>query len=175
MLTLPATFDGRRTVPSEAVTRVMVDLLDLRPEDVILEIGTGSGFQTGVFAGFGCRIHSIECEPWIDTAVPIGNCVFLYPGDGKLGLPEHAPYTAIVATCGVEQIPKTWEEQLAIGGRLVVPIGDAKSQRLTLFRKDRRGLVPKRIGAYVRFQMLREKPLPKSVKPVYKERPDALD
>lgn len=175
MLTLPATFDGRRTVPSEEVTRVICDLLDLRPEDVLLEIGTGSGFQTGVFAGFGCTVHSIECEPWIDTTKQIGDCVFLYPGDGALGLPEHAPYTAIVATCGVEQIPNAWEEQLAPGGRLVVPIGNPKSQRLTLFVKDRYDLVPKRIGAYVRFQMLREKPVAKPAKPRYQEKPDALE
>lgn len=171
MLTIPATFDGRRTVPSEAVTRVICELLRLHPEDILLEIGTGSGFQTGVFAGFGCKVYSIECEPWIDVTKPIGDCVYLYPGDGALGLAEHAPYTAIVATCGVEQIPKAWAEQLVIGGRLVVPIGDPRCQRLTLFSKERAGLRPRQIGAYVRFQMLREKPMPKPVKPVYKDRP----
>lgn len=153
----------------------MLELLELNPEDIVLEIGTGSGFQTGVFAGFGCKVYSIECEPWIDTTKAIGDYIFLYPGDGRLGLPEHAPFTAIVATCGILDIPRAWEEQLAIGGRLVVPIGAPESQRLTLFVKDRSGLVPKRIGAYVRFQMLREKPIPKPVKPVYKERPDAME
>ncbi len=159
------TFDGKRSIPSEAVTRVMADLLQLQGEDILLEIGTGSGFQTGVWAGFGCAVFSIELEPWIDPTKTIGDYIFLYPGDGKLGLPEHAPYTAIVATCGVESIPKAWSEQLIQGGRLVVPIGDSKAQRLTLFRKQNGELVPERIGAYVRFQMLRAKP--KVVPPKY--------
>lgn len=159
-VTLPTTFDGKRCIPSEAVTQVMLELLDLSPEDILLEIGTGSGYQTGIFAAFGAAVHSVELEPWIDPTVSIGNFVFLYPGDGKLGLPEHAPYTAIVATCGVEEIPRAWVEQLACGGRAVVPIGNSKAQRLTLFRKENDELRPVRIGAYCRFQMLREKPKP---------------
>lgn len=164
MLTIPTTFDGKRSIPSEAVTRVICDLLGLLPEDIILEIGTGSGFQTGVFAAFGATVHSVELEPWIDPTTTIGDYIFLYPGDGKLGLPEHAPFTAIVATCGIEQIPRAWTDQLAEGGRLVVPVGDSKAQRLTLFRKENGELVPKRIGAYTRFQMLREQPKPKAPK-----------
>jgi protein-L-isoaspartate(D-aspartate) O-methyltransferase len=164
MLSIARTFDGQRTIPSEAVTRVMVDLLNLQAEDILLEIGTGSGFQTGVFAGFGAAVHSVELEPWIDPTTTLGDCVFLYPGDGRIGLPQHAPFTAIVATCGVEEIPRAWVEQLAAGGRLVVPIGDSSAQRLTLFRKEDDELVPVRIGAYVRFQMLREKPKPPKLK-----------
>jgi protein-L-isoaspartate(D-aspartate) O-methyltransferase len=159
-VTLPTSFDGKRCIPSEAVTRVMLDLLELHPEDILLEIGTGSGFQTGIFAGFGATVHSIELEPWIDPTTILGEYIYLYPGDGKLGLPEHAPYTAIVATCGVEEIPRAWVEQLACGGRIVVPIGNSKAQRLTLFRKENDEMRPVRIGAYVRFQMLREKPKP---------------
>lgn len=164
MLTIAPTFDGKRSIPSEAVTRVICDLLDLKPEDLLLEIGTGSGFQTGVFAGFGATVFSIELEPWIDPSRTIGDYVYLYPGDGALGLPEHAPYTAIVATCGIEQIPRPWEDQLIHGGRLVAPVGDSKAQRLTLFRKENSELVPVRIGAYCRFQMLREPPKPRPPK-----------
>lgn len=164
MLALTPTFDGKRSIPSEAVTRVIVDLLDLKPEDNLLEIGTGSGFQLGVFAGFGCTIHSIELEPWIDPTQVTGDYIYLWHGDGKLGLPGQAPFTAIVATCGIEEIPRAWIEQLADGGRLVCPIGDSKSQRLTLFRKRNDDLNPERIGAYVKFQMLREKPKPKQPK-----------
>lgn len=162
---IPTTFDGKRSIPSEAVTRVICDLLDLKPEDLLLEIGTGSGFQTGVFAGFGATVFSIELEPWIDPTKTIGDYIYLYPGDGSLGLPEHAPYTAIVATCGIEQIPRQWEDQLVPGGRLVAPIGDSRAQRLTLFRKQNDGMMPVRIGAYVRFQMMKEPP--KSKPPKY--------
>lgn len=158
MLSLANTFDGKRSIPSESVTAVMLDLLQLVPSDDLLEIGTGSGFQTGVWAAMGCTVHSIELEPWIDTTKMIGDCVYLWAGDGKEGLPGQAPFTAIVASCGIEQIPKAWTDQLADEGRLVAPIGDSSSQRLTLFRKENGELVPKRIGAYVRFQMLRDKP-----------------
>ena len=160
MLTLPATFDGRRTVPSPEVTQIMLELLDLRPSDKVLEIGTGSGYQTKCLAMTKAEIHSIELEPWVDSTKIIGECVFLHSGDGKLGLPHEAPFSAILATCGIEQIPREWTEQLNEGGRLVCPIGDSSSQRLTLFRKCGLELRPMRIGAYCRFQMLRKKPQP---------------
>jgi protein-L-isoaspartate(D-aspartate) O-methyltransferase len=151
----PATFDGRRTIPSAEVTQLMLQLLDLTPQDTLLEIGTGSGSQTKLFAQTGAIVHSVELEPFVDPTIVIGECVYLHQRDGGEGLPEWAPFTAIVATCGVEQIPDAWIAQLAIGGRLLVPVGDVRSQKLTLFRKTSEGLIPVRIGAYVRFQMLR--------------------
>lgn len=164
MLALSPTFDGKRTIPSLEVTELMLLLLDLRPEDIVLEIGTGSGYQIKRFAETGACIHSIELEPWIDTTKPVGDFVYLYSGDGFRGLPEHAPFTAIVATCGVEDIPPSWTAQLAEGGRLVAPIGMPECQKLTLFRKEGAELVPERVGGYVRFQMLRQPPKPRPVK-----------
>ena len=164
MLTIAPTFDGKRTIPSEAVTQVMCQLLDLKEGEKLMEIGTGSGFQTGYWAGFGVEVHSIELEPWIDSTQVIGECVYLHTRDGRKGLPEHAPFDAIVATCGVEQLPQEWIEQLKPGGRLVVPLGDASCQKLTLFRKQNGELIPERIGAYTRFQMMRDMPKPKAPK-----------
>lgn len=125
-----------------------------------MEIGTGSGYQTQRLADTGCELHTVELEPWIDPTVITGECVFLHHGDGKRGLPAHAPFTAIVATCGIEEVPQAWDEQLAQNGRLVAPIGDASSQRLILFVKLGHELMPLRVGAYVRFQMMREQPKP---------------
>lgn len=139
-------------------------MLGLGPKDKVLEIGTGSGTMTNEFAATGAEVHSIELEPWIDTTQIIGDCVYLHTGDGAKGLPQHAPFTAIIVTCGVEQIPKAWAEQLVRNGRLVAPIGDSKSQRLTLFRNGESGLYPTRVVAYVRFQMMRERPSPKPPK-----------
>ena len=79
---------------------------------------------------------------------------------------------AIVATCGIEQIPREWAEQLAEGGRLVAPVGEPKCQKLTLFRKLGGELIPERIGAYSRFQMLRQKPPQVEIKPRYSVRGD---
>lgn len=154
-------FDGVRAIPNERVTDLMLEMLDLKPSDKLMEIGTGSGYQTRRFAETGCEIHSIEIEPWIDTTVVTGECVYLHFGNGARGIDGCGPYTAIVATCGVESIPDEWVRQLAEDGRLLAPIGDSKCQKLTLFRKKDGLIDPERVGAYVRFQMLRDKPTPK--------------
>lgn len=171
MLAVAPTFDGARTIPSAEVTRVMLELLQLSPADKLMEIGTGSGFQTQAFADTGAEIHTVELEPWIDTTKVTGDCVYLHIRDGVEGLPNHAPFTAIVATCGIEQIPKAWAEQLCDGGRLVVPVGEPACQKLTKFRKHGLELIPERIAAYTRFQMLRDKPKPRPPKYVN----DAVD
>jgi protein-L-isoaspartate(D-aspartate) O-methyltransferase len=164
MLAIAPTFDGRRTIPSPECRALIRQMLKLGPSDKVLEIGTGSGTMTSEFGATGAEVHSIELEPWVDTTQIIGDCVYLHTGDGADGLPRYAPFTAIVATCGVEQIPRAWVEQLASGGRLVVPIGDAASQRLTLFEKAGGELLPKRICAYTRFSMMKERPKPEAPK-----------
>jgi protein-L-isoaspartate(D-aspartate) O-methyltransferase len=162
MLAIAPTFDGRRTIPSPECRALIRQMLNLGPQDKVLEIGTGSGTQTNEFAATGAEVHSIELEPWVDTTQIIGDCVYLHTGDGINGLPNHGPFTAIVATCGVEQIPKAWEEQLCDGGRMVVPLGSADSQRLCILQKRGRELSPVRVAAYVRFSMMKERP---SLKP----------
>ena len=157
----PPTFQGKRTIPSPECRALIRQMLNLGPKDKVLEIGTGSGTQTSEFGATGAEVHSIELEPWIDTTKILGDYVFLHTGDGINGIPSQAPFTAIVATCGVEDIPRAWSEQLATGGRLVVPIGDSSSQRLTLFTKEPNGeLRPRRVCAYTRFTMMRERPIP---------------
>jgi protein-L-isoaspartate(D-aspartate) O-methyltransferase len=158
MRVIGPTFDGKRTIPSWQISILMAELLQLKPGDKLLEIGTGSGYQTELWAQQGCEVHTIEMEPWIDTTKLTGDYVFLHTGDGIHGLPNHAPFTAIVATCGIEAIPRAWNMQLSSGGRLVCPIGSAASQRLTLFHKIDGELRPIRVAAYTRFQMMREKP-----------------
>lgn len=175
MLILPRTFDGARTIPSPEVTDLMLALLDLKPEDRVMEVGTGSAYQTNRFAETGAMIHSIELEPFVDSTKIAGGCVYLHYGNAYVGLPGYPPFTAVVATCGIEDIPRSWIDQLADDGRMVVPIGDERSQRLTLFRNEKGELVPKRIAAYVRFQMMREVPKREPIKPVYKVRPDAVE
>jgi protein-L-isoaspartate(D-aspartate) O-methyltransferase len=113
----------------------------------------------------GCAVFTVELDPWLTEIKDLGYTdIHLFQRDGKFGLPEEAPFTAIVATCGIEDVPAVWIEQLAEGGRLVAPVGDASCQRLTLFKKLRGELIPQRIGAYTRFQMLKEPPAPGKVK-----------
>jgi protein-L-isoaspartate(D-aspartate) O-methyltransferase len=161
---IPPTFDGRRTIPSPECRALIRQMLNLGPKDKVLEIGTGSGTMTSEFGATGAEVHSIELEPCVDSTKIIGDCVFLHTGDGINGIPSQAPFTAIVATCGIEQIPKSWADQLANNGRLIAPIGDSGSQRLTTFRKINGELVPERVCAYTRFSMMRERPSPKPPK-----------
>lgn len=161
MLAIAPTFDGRRTIPSPEVRRLIVDLLQLGPSDKVLEIGTGSGTQTSEFGATGAEIHSIELEPWVDSTKITGECVFLHSGDGANGIPNQAPFSAVIFTCGVEAIPDAINDQLGPGGRLVVPIGNPDCQRLTVFRKQGSELIPVRVAAYVRFSMMKAKPQPK--------------
>ena len=164
MFALAPTFDGRRTIPSPECRALIRQMLNLGPSDKVLEIGTGSGTQTSEFGATGAEVHSIELEPWVDSTVVTGECVFLHTGNGVKGLPDYAPFTAIVATCGVSAIPQAWKEQLAEGGKLVIPIGEASSQRLTLFQKIKGDLLPLKIAAYTRFSMMKERPSPKPPK-----------
>jgi len=113
-------------------------------------------------------VHSIELEPWLDAVNLDGTTnIYLHAGDGAVGIAEQAPFTAIMATCGVRHIPKAWEEQLAEGRLLLAPVGDEACQRLTLLCKHMEHLVPVRIAAYVRFQMMQSKPPVKELKPQY--------
>jgi protein-L-isoaspartate(D-aspartate) O-methyltransferase len=143
-------------IPPARVTEIMLELLDLQPTDKLLEIGTGSGTQTAEFAKHCKEIHSIELSQ-VACADYLGNATYLRTGNGALGIPEEAPFNAIVATCGVQDVPSAWKEQLAEGGRLVVPIGSPEVQKLTVFRRKNGIVEPSRIGAYVRFMMMREK------------------
>lgn len=164
MLALAPSFDGRRTIPSPECRALIRQMLALGPKDKVLEIGTGSGTQTNEFGATGAEVHSIELEPWVDSTVITGDCVFLHTGDGINGIPGQAPFSAIIVTCGVEEISKAWVDQLADDGRLIAPIGDSSSQRLTLFHKVGSEIIPQRIAAYTRFQMMRERPSPKPPK-----------
>lgn len=143
--------DGR-PVPNEQITDLMLELLELGPNDRLLEIGTGTAYQTERWAATGCKVYSIELKPLIPADDSFDR-IKLVIGDGKHGLPESAPFTAIVATCGFKDIPDPWRRQLAEGGRLVVPIGDAVIQKLTLFRKVSGEVKAERVAAYTRFVM----------------------
>lgn len=135
----------------------MANLLELGPSDKLLEIGTGSATQTMEWAKSGCEIHTIEVKPVVEPWRVMSGLdqVYAHIGDGKLGLPHEAPFSRIVATCGIEKIPDAWQDQLGEHGRMVVPIGNPEVQKLTLFEKKEGSLLPVRIAAYTRFSMMR--------------------
>jgi protein-L-isoaspartate(D-aspartate) O-methyltransferase len=130
-----------QTISQPYMVALMTEALQLSGGEKVLEIGTGSGYQTAVLAEFTQRLFTIERSPELARAAAAklrelhyGN-VIVKTGDGTLGWPEHAPYDRIVVTAGAPEIPPTLFAQLAPGGILVIPVGDREVQTLEVMVK----------------------------------------
>jgi protein-L-isoaspartate(D-aspartate) O-methyltransferase len=140
---LPIALD--QTISQPYIVALMTELADLRPGQRVLEIGTGCGYQTAVLAATGADVYSVEILSDLarNAAVrlrALGVQAHLSVGDGHDGLPEHAPYAAILVTAAPPAVPRALVQQLAIGGRLIVPIGAAGGdQDLVVVRRTRDG------------------------------------
>ena len=125
-----------QTISQPAMVATMTEALLLRGDEKVLEIGTGCGYQAAVLAEIAARVFSVErLAPLYRRARAVLDrlgChnVVLRHGDGTLGWAEHAPYDAIVVTAGAPHVPGALREQLAVGGRLVIPVGDRGRQTL---------------------------------------------
>lgn len=131
----------QQTISSPFIVSYMTESLDPQPTDKVLEIGTGSGYQAAVLAPLVKEVYTIEIvEPLgkraEKTLADLGyKNVFVKVGDGFKGWPEHAPFDKIIVTCSPEKVPQPLVDQLAEGGRMVVPVGERYQQTLYLFRK----------------------------------------
>ncbi|HEY9080393.1 protein-L-isoaspartate(D-aspartate) O-methyltransferase [Magnetovibrio sp.] len=143
----PQSIGHGQTISQPYIVALMTDLLDLQGGERVLEIGTGSGYQAAILAELGADLYSVErLEALADHARTAlerqgFSGVHIKCGDGTLGWAEHAPYDAIVVTAAVDgPIPKALIEQLAPGGRMVIPQGPHLGpQMLLLGRKDAQG------------------------------------
>lgn len=147
-----------QTISQPYIVALMTELIRPSSGDRVLEVGTGSGYQAAVLAAAGCRVWSIEIfKSLADEARGrlrrLGfSDVVVRHGDGYAGWGEEAPFDAIVVTAGADSIPPALIEQLAPGGRLVMPVGDPYTdQRLLLAQKDASGRVTTRHLEPVRF------------------------
>ena len=131
---LPIGYD--QTISQPFMVATMTEALQLQGGEKLLEIGTGSGYQTSVLAEIAERVFSVErIAPLYRRARSLldqlgYHNVVLRHGDGTLGWRDHAPYDAIVVTAGAPHVPAELRDQLAIGGRLVIPVGERRQQNL---------------------------------------------
>ena len=135
--------DAGQTISQPYMVARMTELLEVEPGDRILEIGTGSGYQAAVLAWLGARVTSIERHHELsaearERLAGLGiEGVDLRVGDGTLGEPDGAPWDGIIVTAAGPSIPDALREQLAIGARLVIPVGPRERQELIVV--ERRG------------------------------------
>jgi protein-L-isoaspartate(D-aspartate) O-methyltransferase len=138
----------------------MVEALDIRSDDQVLEIGTGYGFQTAILAKLARFVWSIEryqdlAEAARENLAKAGiTNLEVVEGDGTLGLAEHAPYDAVIVSAAFLRVPPPLANQLRIGGRLVQPVGPGGSDEVVLFSKTAERLVRRRRLTWARFVRL---------------------
>ncbi|MDA3869523.1 MAG: protein-L-isoaspartate(D-aspartate) O-methyltransferase [Gammaproteobacteria bacterium] len=135
-----------QTISQPYMVALMTDLLDLKPEYHVLEIGTGSGYQTAILAQLCAKVFSVErivelSAQAVERFSKLGyNNIETHIGDGCKGWPEHAPYDGIIVTAAATHIPQLLLDQLKPGGNLVIPVGVSPlSQSLALVKKDLHG------------------------------------
>jgi protein-L-isoaspartate(D-aspartate) O-methyltransferase len=142
---IPIGFD--KTISQPLMVAVMTDLLELKPDDTVLEIGTGLGYQSAVLAELAGRVYSVEIidelaqravqrlkrQGYTNVAVRVGN--------GYAGWPKHAPFDKVMVTAAPDLIPPPLINQLTAGGRMVIPVGLPVAQQLVVVDKDLNGRV----------------------------------
>ncbi len=137
-----------QTISQPFTVAFMTQVLEVKPGDKILEIGTGSGYQAAVLCKIGAEVYSVErIEKLHENAksllAELGYNVLLKLDDGTLGWEEFAPFDKIIVTAGAPDIPNHLVEQLSANGKLIVPIGDQQSQRLLVITNLKEGLAKK--------------------------------
>ena len=134
-----------QTISQPYIVGYMTEQLRVTPKSKVLEIGTGSGYQAAVLAELGAEVYTIEIVPSLaarsaKTLADLGyKNVTVKAGDGYRGWPEHAPFDRIIVTAAPNHIPQPLVDQLAVGGRMVIPVGDYY-QQMTIVTKSDRGV-----------------------------------
>jgi protein-L-isoaspartate(D-aspartate) O-methyltransferase len=148
----PLPIGAKQTISQPYMVALMTESLQLSGSEKVLEIGTGSGYQTAVLAELALQVFSIEKIPELAFQAEailheLGySNVAIRIGDGTLGWAEYAPFDAVLVTAGSPGLPQPLLDQLSVGGRLVIPLGDEQSQMLKRVRRADSGLREEELG-----------------------------
>ncbi len=137
----PLPIGNNQTISQPYIVALMTEVLELHPDDVVLEIGTGSGYQAAVLCEIVKQVYTLERHPVLAECAShllddLGyENVVVHTGDGSQGLPDMAPFNAIIVTAAAPAIPGPLRAQMAHGGRMVLPTGERHQQMLQLVRR----------------------------------------
>jgi protein-L-isoaspartate(D-aspartate) O-methyltransferase len=152
----------QQTISQPYIVAYMTEAADISPNDKVLEIGTGSGYQAAILGEIAREVYTIEIIPELAerartvlAELSYAN-VHVRAGNGYLGWPEHAPFDAIVVTAAPDEVPQALVDQLAVGGRMVIPVGSA-NQDMMIIERTKSGVVERRTIP-VRFVPMTGKP-----------------
>lgn len=129
-----------QTISQPYTVAFQTQMLDIQPMEKVLEIGTGSGYQTAVLLEMGAKVYTIERQKELYLKAKaqlesMGYHPHFFYGDGYLGMPSYGPYSKILVTAGAPEIPDALIAQLQVGGKLICPVGDNQTQIMTLVEK----------------------------------------
>lgn len=153
----PVVIGEQQTTSQPYMIAAMIQAAQIKQEDRVLEIGAGSGYQTAVLAELASQVFAVERYDSLADAAGkalerLGyRNVKVIAGDGSLGLPEAAPFNAIIVSAAAPRVPPALIEQLAPGGRLVIPVGDSQEQVVQLVQRDLNGYITLRTLEGCRF------------------------
>jgi len=151
-----------KTISQPFIVAVMTDLLDVGPDDIVLEVGTGLGYQSAILAELAKRVYSVEIieELALRARHRLGRQgytnVEIKVGNGYHGWPEHAPFDRVIVTAAPDLIPPPLINQLKAGGKMMIPAGLPDSQQLILLAKDAAGTISTREILPVLFSQLED-------------------
>jgi len=157
-LNIPLPIAGGQTISQPLIVALMTEMLQPQPSDIMLEVGTGSGYQAAVLSRLVKHVYSVEIVPELAESASQTlrrlkyDNVTVRAGDGYAGWPEHAPFDGIIVTAAAPAIPPPLLQQLKPGGRLVIPVGEhLGEQELMLIEVDSQGNVSRESKLPVRF------------------------
>ncbi len=159
----PLPIGYNQTISQPTLVLEMTHYLRIENDSKVLEIGTGSGYQTSLLAKFAKSVYTVELIKELSQSAKIKldkmgfNNIFYKIGDGSQGWEEHSPYDRIIGTAAAQRIPDELIEQLNCNGRMIIPVGPKETQELLLITKDEKGVAKVEVLNMVRFVELKGK------------------